>query len=168
MTENTMKPDPRNANRGTHRGRKAVRASLRDYGAGRSILVDKAGVIIAGNKTFEAATEAGIPVRVVQTDGKELVAVQRTDLSLEEPPARMLAIADNRASELGLEWDQDALANVLEELRPDTDIFSEDEMAELLGTGVSFDTPPVDDDPGDDGVTGQTHTCPSCGMVFTE
>lgn len=44
-------PDARNANRGTDRGRSAVRKSLQDLGAGRSIVLDKHGRIIAGNKT---------------------------------------------------------------------------------------------------------------------
>jgi len=50
-----LKQDPRNANKGTERGRQTVRQSLRDCGTGRSIVVDKDGVILAGNKTAEAA-----------------------------------------------------------------------------------------------------------------
>ena len=37
-----LQPDPLNANRGTDRGREALRRSLHTYGAGRSI-------VIAGN-----------------------------------------------------------------------------------------------------------------------
>jgi hypothetical protein len=44
-----LQPDRRNANKGTERGLKALDHSLRQYGAGRSILVDKHGRIIAGN-----------------------------------------------------------------------------------------------------------------------
>jgi len=39
-----------NANRGTERGTSALESSLELYGAGRSILLDKNGIIIAGNK----------------------------------------------------------------------------------------------------------------------
>ena len=42
--------DAKNANRGTQRGLKALTDSLQKYGAGRSILVDKDGNVIAGNK----------------------------------------------------------------------------------------------------------------------
>lgn len=105
-----LKPDTRNANKGTARGRKVVRESLERYGAGRSILVDKSGNIIAGNKTAEGARAAGIlDVQVVKSDGTKLIAVQRTDLDINDKAARELAIADNRAAELGLEWDLDVL-----------------------------------------------------------
>ena len=99
--------DGRNANRGTERGRDALEASLRSYGAGRSILVDKNGRIIAGNKTLEAAARLGLDnVVVVSTDGKQIVAVQRTDLDLDvDEEARMLAYADNRVAELDLNFD---------------------------------------------------------------
>ena len=35
-----LQPDPLNANRGTDRGREALRRSLHTYGAGRSIVID--------------------------------------------------------------------------------------------------------------------------------
>lgn len=48
-----LTPDKRNANKGTERGLKALDHSLRQYGAGRSLLVDKHGRIIAGELRFE-------------------------------------------------------------------------------------------------------------------
>lgn len=102
--------DAHNANKGTVRGRAMVEQSLKKLGAGRSILIDKHGHVIAGNKTLEAARKAGRKtVTVIQTDGDELVAVRRGDLDLDSEKGRELAIADNRSSELGLEWDADAL-----------------------------------------------------------
>lgn len=78
-----LTPDAKNANRGTERGGQMVEDSLRTYGAGRSILIDKHGVIIAGNKTAEHAGSIGFEdVIIVPTDGTKLVAVQRTDLDL--------------------------------------------------------------------------------------
>ena len=98
--------DPRNANRGTARGRDALDRSLREFGPARSIVIDRTGTIIAGHKTVERATRLGIPLRVVQTDGRHLIAVQRRDLDLaRDPRARELALADNRVGELDLEWD---------------------------------------------------------------
>ena len=47
-----IQPDTKNANKGTERGRYMVEASLRETGAGRSIVLDKDGRIIAGNKAF--------------------------------------------------------------------------------------------------------------------
>jgi len=78
-----LKPDTRNANRGTKRGSEMIQASLKEYGAGRSILLDKHGNIIAGNKTAENFGALGHEdVLVVQTNGDQLVAVQRMDLDL--------------------------------------------------------------------------------------
>jgi hypothetical protein len=97
-------PDDRNANAGTERGQQLIENSLRNYGAGRSILIDKNNRIIAGNKATENAGQVGLDdVIVVETDGTRLVAVKRTDLDLKrDKAARELAIADNRTSEIDL------------------------------------------------------------------
>lgn len=105
-----LTPDDRNANRGTARGREMLKTSLRKYGAGRSVLVDREGRIIAGNKTVEMARAAGMKeIAVIETDGETLVAVQRRDVSLDSKKGRELAIADNRVAEIGLEWNPDVL-----------------------------------------------------------
>jgi DNA modification methylase len=105
--------DPRNANRGTERGRSALARSLQEYGPRRSVLIDKHGTIIAGNKTVEQARQLRIPLRVVETDGGFLIAVKRTDLDLAtDARAQALALADNRVGELDLEWDVDMLKQI--------------------------------------------------------
>ena len=134
MTKVSIRPDATNANKGTERGRYMVETSLRETGAGRSILLDADGRIIAGNKTFEAATDIGLPVRIVETDGTELIAVQRVDLDLSDPTgtARKLAYYDNRASQVGLEWDAE---QVLADITAGVDLeamFRQDELDELL------------------------------------
>jgi DNA modification methylase len=126
-----LQPDTKNANKGTERGAALIESSLRTYGAGRSILIDKHGRIIAGNKTAENFGSIGLEdVLVIQTDGTKLVAVQRMDLDLEtDKAAKELAIADNRAGQVSLEWD----AEVLQELDVDLAKFwTEDELAALL------------------------------------
>ena len=112
-----LTPDRRNANKGTQAGLRALDQSLRQLGAGRSILIDKDGEIIAGNKTTERAADLGLEdVIIVQTDGTKLVAVQRTDLDLDtDPEARQLAYADNRIAELDLEWDYEQVDFDLEQ-----------------------------------------------------
>ena len=129
-----LTPDNANANRGTERGRYMVEASLTETGAGRSIVADKDGRIIAGNKTLEAWAGMGGAVKVVETDGHELVVVQRTDLDLSDPKgrARKLAYYDNRAGQVGLEWDA---AQLLADVNAGVDLaamFKPDEIAELL------------------------------------
>lgn len=102
-----LTPDRENANEGTQRGRGLLEKSLRQLGAGRSILTDKDGNVIAGNKTLEAATDIDLPVRIIETDGNELVVVKRTDLDLyseTDKRARQLAYADNKIAEINLAW----------------------------------------------------------------
>jgi hypothetical protein len=131
-----LRPDDRNANAGTERGRAMVEASLRRFGAGRSILVDRHGRIIAGNTTHEAAIDIGLTdAVVVKTDGTKLVVVQRTDLDIDSPAGRALAIADNRTSEVGLSWDPGVLAELAADEAIDLSaLFSPVELADLLGS----------------------------------
>lgn len=137
-----LAPDTLNANKGTPRGLQMVEDSLRTYGAGRSILVDKKGSVIAGNKTLQSASDIDLPIRVVETDGKELVVVQRTDLDLNSKKARELGIADNRSSQVGLEWDADILSQLKDEGVELSGMFTEKELAALLPQGESKDAEP--------------------------
>ena len=41
------------------------------------VLADKNGVVIAGNKTLDAAQNAGLPIKEIHTTGEELVVVVR-------------------------------------------------------------------------------------------
>ena len=128
-----LRTDPKNANKGSARGRALVEASLQECGAGRSILADRDGTIIAGNKTLEAAAKLGLPVKIVESAGDELVVVQRSDLSLDEgDKARRLAYLDNRASELGLAWDTEQLLADMQGGVDLSGIFERPELDELL------------------------------------
>jgi hypothetical protein len=132
MKINQLKFDSKNANKGTERGRKALTHSLSQYGAGRSILVDKKGRVIAGNKTLEQAIAAGHQdIVVVKTDGTKLVAVQRVDLDLNSKKAKALALADNRVGELDLEWDQEILGELKKELDL-SELWTDDELKKLV------------------------------------
>ena len=55
-----LTPDGDNFNKHTELGQKLLEDSLRKFGAGRSILVDKDGNIIAGNSTTETAAAIGM------------------------------------------------------------------------------------------------------------
>lgn len=109
-------PDGNNFNRGTDEGKKLIRKSLHDFGAGRSVLIDKDNRIIAGNKTHENADAADIrKVIVVETDGTELVAVKRTDIGIDTKEGRELALADNATAHVNLEWDVDELTEAADD-----------------------------------------------------
>jgi len=140
----TLTPDEHNANVGTERGRYMLDHSLRQYGAGRSILIDKHGRVIAGNKTLEAAADIGLEdVEIIHTTGDKLIAVQRDDLDLEtDPEARELAYADNRTSEVGFQLDA---AQFKLDLDAGLDLSWGWLDGELLELGIGDDPP---DDPG--------------------
>jgi hypothetical protein len=98
-----LKPDPRNARKRTDRSASLIQESLQRFGAARSIVIDEDGRILAGNGTVEGAKAAGInKVRIIETEGDEIVAVRRTGLTEEQKIG--LALADNRTSDLS-EWD---------------------------------------------------------------
>ncbi len=132
-TINDLRQDDHNANTGTDRGREMVRQSLQDYGAGRSVLLDRNNRIIAGNKTVEAAAAAGMnEVLIVETTGDQIVAVKRTDLDLNDPRVRELAIADNRTAEVGLQWDPAALEQLQAAGVNLEQFWGEDELSDVL------------------------------------
>lgn len=124
--------DTHNANKGTKLGSKMIEESLKDYGSGRSIVVDKHNRIIGGNKTALAAEAIGMEeVIVVESDGSKIVVVKRTDLDLDtDTRAKELAIADNRASEVSLNWDTDVLQAM--EIDP-SKFWSPDELEKMFG-----------------------------------
>lgn len=131
-----LTPDDQNANLGTERGSALLETSLRRYGGGRSILVDRERKVIAGNKTLEAAVGIGIDrVVLVHTEGEVLVAVVRDDLDLDEDEeARGLAIADNRVGELNLKWDPEEIGGLREAMPEQIGaFFFPEEMAAIVG-----------------------------------
>ena len=109
--------DDHNFNKGTEEGAQLIERSFKDYGAGRSVLIDKNNRIIAGNKSQKGAKGAGIKkVRVIETDGTELIAVKRTDLSLDSKEGREMALLDNLTSQKNLNWDHVELQNAANSL----------------------------------------------------
>ena len=106
----TLIPDNKNFNKGTEYGDHLMSESLRKFGLGRSILLDKNNRIIAGNKTTEKAVEVGFEnVIIVETDGNSLVAVKRTDIELDSAKGRELALADNATGKANLCFDTDLI-----------------------------------------------------------
>lgn len=103
-----LKYDPRNYRIHTDKNKRLIRKSLEDCGAGRSILFDKDDCIIAGNGVYEQAQELGLKVRIIESDGTELIAIKRTDLSTEDARRKALALADNYTSDTSV-FDFDAI-----------------------------------------------------------
>lgn len=108
-----LKFDDKNFNKHTEYGMSLLEKSLRENGAGRSILVDKDDNIIAGNGIVEAAINAGISkTRIVEVTGDELVVVKRTDLELDSKQGREMSLADNATASADLNWDETNIAEI--------------------------------------------------------
>ena len=105
-----LKFDEKNFNKHTQRGMGLLEKSLQELGAGRSILIDKDNNIIAGNGIVEAAGQVGLEnVKIVETDGSEIIAVKRTDMALDSAEGRQMALADNATAAADLNWDEEAV-----------------------------------------------------------
>jgi ParB-like chromosome segregation protein Spo0J len=75
-----LKPDPQNARKHTPRNVAMIVDAFQEVGAARSIVIDEKGVVLAGNATIRAASQAGLArVKVVDADGSEIIAVRRTN-----------------------------------------------------------------------------------------
>jgi hypothetical protein len=160
--------DPRNAREHSQENLDTIAESLKRFGAGRSIVVDKDGIVRAGSGTLAAARKAGFEkVMVVETDGKTLVAVRRSDWS--DMEAAGYGIADNKSSELGT-WNKARLRELFEEMIPadeqmkmlEATGFSEDELKALMDSAkpVTLDVAFTAQAPD------PNTTCPKCGFQF--
>lgn len=129
---NEIKFDKRNYRKHSDENKRVIKKSLEELGAGRSVLIDKNNTLIAGNGVYEQARALGIPVRVIETDGTELVAVKRTDLSTGDEKRKLLALADNVASDLS-DFDDELLREdfSMEELNDWGLDFEQDDMSDV-------------------------------------
>ena len=122
-----IKFDSRNYRKHSEQNKKVIKKSLQELGAGRSVVIDADDTLVAGNGVYEQAQKLKMPVRVVETDGSELVVVKRTDIHTDDEKRRKLALADNAAGDLSewnddllrADWAQDALAEFGVELPDD-------------------------------------------------
>lgn len=109
-------PDDKNFNKGSEFGNSLIEKSFRKFGAGRSILIDKNNRIIAGNKSVENAAAIGMDdLQIVESDGKRIIAVKRTDIDLDTPEGRELALADNASAKANIIFDAELIEAELSE-----------------------------------------------------
>lgn len=127
-----IKFDKRNYRKHNDRNKELIRKSLDECGAGRSIVIDNEGEIIAGNGIYEQAQQLGLKTKIIETDGSELVVVKRTDLQTNDEKRKQLAIMDNSTSDSS-EFD-------IELLQSDFDV------PELVDFGIDVADVDIDDD----------------------
>ena len=103
-----IKFDKRNYRKHNDKNKKLIRKSLQECGAARSIVVDSEGEIIGGNGVYGEAQRLNMPIKVIETDGTELVVVKRTDLKTGDEKRKKLAVLDNSTSDTS-EFDNNML-----------------------------------------------------------
>ena len=137
-----LSEDPANARSHDERNIASIMASLRAFKQQKPIVVDKSGVVRAGNGTLQAAMALGwSEIATVETDltGSDAIAY---------------AIADNRTAELA-SWDESVLGMQLDGLAQEAEElveaagFQADELAELLKQFEVDEVLPPELDAGD-------------------
>lgn len=132
-----IKFDKRNYRKHNDRNKELIKKSLEECGTGRSIVIDNEGEIIAGNGVYEQAQALNIPVKVIETDGSELVVVKRTDLNTDDEKRKKLAVMDNSTSDssefdlelLSVDFDVPELKDMGIDI-PDVEVEEEKEVVE--------------------------------------
>ena len=145
-----IRPDPKNANLHSERGRETVEPSLPERGYFRPMAAAGKGVtqpvMLAGNLTQETAIANGMDEAiVVETDGTRPIVHVRTDVEPGSPEAILLGLEDNRAQEVSLNWDGAILQEFKLELGTLAPLWTDEEMQwEFGGTnpGAENDPPP--------------------------
>ena len=97
--------DPKNSRKHPEDNLSALAASLKEFGQRKPIVIDSAGVVIAGNGTLQAAMSMG---------WKSIEAVE-IPADWDDKKIAAFALADNRTAELA-QWDARQLLDTLEEL----------------------------------------------------
>ena len=98
--------DDHNFNKGTEEGARLIERSFKDYGAGRSVFIDRNNRLVGGNKAQKGFKGAGFrKVVIVDSDADTLVAVRRKDVDLDSKEGRDMALLDNLTTQKNLAWD---------------------------------------------------------------
>lgn len=98
MKINDLKFDKRNYRKHNDKNLALIKKSVNDVGLARSIVIDNENEIICGNGLVSQLSK-NTPVKVIETDGSELVVVKRIDLKTDDDKRKHLAVLDNSTSD---------------------------------------------------------------------
>lgn len=102
-----LKQDKRNYRKHNQQNLDLIKKSVSEVGLGRSVVIDNENEIVCGNGLV-STLDKNTPIKVIETDGSELVVVKRTDLNTNDEKRKQLAIMDNSTSDSS-EFDLDSL-----------------------------------------------------------
>lgn len=122
-----LKQDKRNYRKHNQQNLDLIKKSVSEVGLGRSVVIDNENEIVCGNGLV-STLDKNTPIKVIETDGSELVVVKRTDLKTDDEKRKQLAIMDNSTSDSS-EFD-------LESLQADFDV----EQLQDWGLDVEFES----------------------------
>ena len=122
-----LKQDKRNYRKHNQQNLDLIKKSVSEVGLGRSVVIDNENEIVCGNGLV-STLDKNTPIKVIETDGTELVVVKRTDLNTNDEKRKQLAIMDNSTSDSS-EFD-------LESLQADFDV----EQLQDWGLDVEFES----------------------------
>lgn len=152
-----LKQDKRNYRKHNERNLDLIKKSVDEVGLGRSIVIDSENEIVCGNGLVSQLDEK-TPVKVIETDGSELVVVKRTDLKTEDEKRKKLAIMDNSTSDSS-EFD-------IELLKEDFEIPELNDLGLPVFESSDIDVDSFFEDSEEKEKKPKTVTCPKCGEVF--
>ena len=135
MQVKDLKQDKRNYRKHNKKNLELIRKSVNEVGLGRSIVIDNENEIICGNGLV-STLDKDTPVKVIETDGSELVVVKRTDLATADDKRKQLAVMDNSTSDSS-EFDFELLqadfeVDTLSDWGIDADFEIEEEEKEVI------------------------------------
>lgn len=102
-----LKQDKHNYRKHNERNLNLIKKSVSEVGLGRSVVIDNENEIVCGNGLV-STLDKNTPIKVIETDGSELVVVKRTDLNTNDEKRKQLAILDNSTTDTS-EFDIDML-----------------------------------------------------------
>ena len=102
-----LKQDKRNYRKHNQQNLDLIKKSVSEVGLGRSVVIDNENEIVCGNGLV-STLDKNTPIKLIETDGSELVVVKRTDLKTDDEKRKQLAIMDNSTSDSS-EFDLDSL-----------------------------------------------------------
>jgi len=135
MQVKDLKQDRRNYRKHNQRNLDLIKKSVNEVGFGRSIVVNSENEIICGNG-ISSTLDKDTKLRVVETDGTELIVVKRNDLKTGDLKQTKLGIFDNSTSDSS-EFDFELLqedfdTEELEDWGLDVDFAIEEEEKEVV------------------------------------
>lgn len=154
----TINYDMRNYRKHSDKNKDLINKSLKECGAGRSIVIDNENNIIAGNGIYEQSQKLGLKTKIIETDGSELVVVKRTDLATDDEKRKQLAIMDNSTSDSS-EFDFELLNN-------DFDDYTLSEWG--LDLPAAIDVDELFEEEKEQLINKKLLKCPVCGHINEE